>query len=321
MESDEPFTRVGNKPVLTPDDLPFKGNAVYNPGVLTLDDEVILLIRVEDRQGISQIYVARSANGVDQWHIEKKPLLASDQPEYPYEEWGCEDPRVTRISERMWLIVYVAYSRYGPAVALATTEDFVSVKRLGIALSPVNKDAAVISENLDGRWMMLHRPVTGGQQHIWYAMGNHDFTCWSHPGILLVERGGPWWDGLRIGCGAPPIRTEHGWLLLYHGAKEMGQRPLYRLGAALLDLHNPRKVLARASSWIFAPEAYYERQGLVPGVVFTCGAVPRGDELWMYYGAADTVVGLATAKISNVVQFVLDHDYLKKIGREKGTIC
>jgi len=316
--SEKPFVRSQYNPLLTPDNLPIVANSVLNPGVAEVDGEIVLLLRIEEKRGTSQIRVARSANGVDNWRIEGQPLLVGDLPQYPYEEWGCEDPRVTQIGPREWLIAYVAYSQYGPAVAIATTEDFDSVNRAGIVLAPSNKDAAVFPHQSDGQWVLLHRPVTGGAEEIWYALADRDFVHWSLPGILMPMRGGPWWDGRRIGVGGPPILTDMGWLLIYHGVKQMAGSPVYRLGVALLDKDDPRKVLLRASEWVFAPEETYERQGLVNNVVFTCGAVLRGDEIWMYYGAADTVIGLAVAKLSDLLEFVESHDYQRRIGKAKG---
>ncbi len=314
------FIRHGDKPLITPADLPFEANAVLNPGVVELDGEVLLLLRIEDATGVSHIHVARSANGVDGWRVDERPLLEADLPGHPFEEWGCEDPRVAEIGPRKWIIAYTAYSRYGPAVALATTEDFVAVNRLGIVLSPTNKDATLFPERFDGLWILLHRPVTGGQEHIWYACSPESLSHWSWPGMLLPQRGGPWWDSLRVGVGAPPLRTDQGWLLIYHGVKEMAGRPIYRLGLALLEMENPRKVLARAARWAFAPQTDYEQRGLVPGVVYTCGALLRGDEVWMYYGAADTVIGLAIAKTSDLLAFVREHDFLHRVGRQKGMV-
>jgi predicted GH43/DUF377 family glycosyl hydrolase len=312
------FTRHGHGPLLTPRDLELDADAVFNPGAAEMDGEVVLLLRIEDRTGISQVRVARSANGVDDWKIADKPLLEPDLPEYPFEEWGCEDARVTRMGPREWVIAYTAYSRYGPAVALATTSDFDSVTRLGVVLAPTNKDAALLPGSFDGLHILLHRPVTGGQEHIWYACSPSGFTYWSQPGVLLPERGGPWWDGLRIGVGAPPIRTAEGWLLIYHGVKDMAGRPVYRLGLALLDLDTPRKVIARAARWVFAPEADFEQRGLLPNVVYTCGALLRGDDVWMYYGASDTVIGLATAKLKALLTFVHEYDFLDLVGKHKG---
>jgi predicted GH43/DUF377 family glycosyl hydrolase len=121
---------------------------------------------------------------------------------------------------------------------------------------------------------------------------------------------------LKVGSGAPPIRTEKGWLLIYHGVKQAGGGHLiYRLGLALLDLADPRKLLARSSDWVFAPETEYEQRGLVPDVVYTCGALERDGEIWMYYGGADTVIGMATANTSDLVDFVLEHDFLHETPR------
>jgi len=129
--------------------------------------------------------------------------------------------------------------------------------------------------------------------------------------VLLPVNGGPWWDGLKGGTGAPPIRTEKGWLLIYHGVKEEScGHFVYRLGLALLDLDDPRRLLARSSDWVFAPEMEYEQRGLVPDAVYTCGALEREGEIWMYYGGADTVIGLAIARTPDLLDFVLEHDFL-----------
>ncbi len=314
----EVFIRHPGNPLLEPEDLPFHADGIFNPGVAEVYGGVVLLVRTEDRRGISALRTARSRNGVDGWVIADVPLLEPDLLEYPFEEWGCEDARITKVGDREWVIAYTAYSRYGPAVALATTKDFETVQRLGIVLPPSNKDAAVLPGEFAGSRLLLHRPVTGGYEHIWYASSEHDWVHWSEPGVLLPERGGPWWDGLRVGVGAPPFMTDDGWLLIYHGVKQMLERPVYRLGLALLDKQNPRKVLARADQWVLSPEADYEQRGLVPGVVYTCGALLRGDETWLYYGAADTVIALAIAKTADLLSFVWDYDYLHQVGREKG---
>jgi len=314
------FTRY-TEPIITPNDLPLEVDAVFNPGVAEVNGEVVLLLRIEDRQGISQIRVARSDNGIDGWRFADRALLEPDLPEFPFEEYGCEDPRVTQVGPREWIIAYTAYSRYGPAVALATTSDFESVDRLGVVMAPTNKDATIFPRAFDGMNLLLHRPVTAGYEHIWYSSAKDSYRNWVEPGVLLEERGGPWWDGLRIGVGAPPLLTEEGWLLIYHGVKDMAGHGVYRLGLALLDRDNPRKVLVRASRWVFAPEADFEQRGLVPNVVYTCGALLRGDDLWMYYGAADTVIGLATAKLPVLLDFVRQHDYLHVIGPGKGMVA
>ncbi len=312
------FRRHPANPILLPQDAPTPAAAVLNPGVAEVNGEVLLLVRVEDRRGISHLHVVRSANGVDGWRWDTAPLLVPDtDPACPYDEWGCEDARITQLHTREWIIAFTAASRYGPTVALAKTQDFLTVERLGIVLSPNNKDCIIFPDQFEEKWLMLHRPVAGNQEHIWYASSN-DLIHWSHPGILIPERGGPWWDGLKLGAGAPPLRTKEGWLLIYHGVKEIANRPIYRLGLALLDSANHRHVIARTAEWVFSPEAEYERRGDAPNVVYTCGALLRGDEVWMYYGAADFCICLATAKLADLLEAVHALDYVQRL-RMDGT--
>ena len=297
------LVRQGSGPLLTPDQMPCEANAVLNPGVAEVDGDVIHLLRIENKDGLSHIRVARSHNGVDSWRCADKPILEPGVPDFPYEEWGCEDARVSKVDGE-WAIAYTAYSRHGPIIALATTSDFQTAVRLGTAMIPANKDAAIFPGKINGKYYALHRPDIGDAENIWYASTTQHLSDWTNPGLLMERRGGPYWDSQRIGAGCPPIRTKEGWLLIYHGTKAMGSRSIYRLGVVLLDLEDPTKVIARSNDWIFAPEADFEQVGLMPGVVFTCGAVIRGDEIWMYYGAADTCVGLAVGKLSDLLDLV-----------------
>lgn len=305
----EVFHRSFANPLITTADTPAPSTSVFNPGAVEIGNEVILLVRIEDRRGISHLQAARSPNGVDGWRWDPAPLLAPNQEDAsPYEEWGCEDARITPIGRSEWVIAYTAFSRYGPAIALATTKDFHTVHRLGIIMSPNNKDCAIFPDRLEEKWLMLHRPEAGRQEHIWYATSN-DLLHWSHPGVLMVERGGGWWDGAKIGAGPPPIKTSEGWLMIYHGVKFIAGGPVYRVGLALLDAQNHRNVIARTTEWVFGPEAPYERSGDAPNVVFPCGAIQRGDEIWMYYGACDAYICLATAKLSDLLRTVRELDY------------
>jgi predicted GH43/DUF377 family glycosyl hydrolase len=315
-----PFKRAKTNPLITPDDLPFENNGVFNPAVADLGDEMVLLLRIERREGISELRIARSPNGVDNWEFADEPLLSPDLPDYPFEEWGCEDPRITRLENGQWAVAYTAYGRYGATVAVAIIDDsFESVERLGSVTMPPNKNAALYPVKFDGRWVMLNRPETGGRPQIWYAYSHEDNLAeWTLPGLLIPTHLGPWWDSTRIGAGAPPILTEDGWLLIYHGAKAAAGVLTYRLGLALVDRDDPRKVLARASDWVFAPVAPYETDGVAGNVVFTCGAAVRDDEVWMYYGASDMYVALARADIKDLLEFVWKYNYLEEAGRDKG---
>ena len=303
------FMRSQANPILTAADVPYAANAIFNPGSARLEDETILLARVEDLRGISQLHVARSADGVSDWRFDPKPLLRSDVDHYPEEIWGCEDPRLTWLPERNeWAIAYTAYSRRGPLVSLAMTRDFRTVDRLGPVMPPDDKDAALFPQRFSDRWAMIHRPspLRGGA-HMWISF-SPDLRHWGDHTLLLEARDGAWWGAGKIGLGPPPLETAEGWLLLYHGVHVTADGPIYRSGLALLDIDDPVRVLHRTDEWVFSPAAPYEVIGDVGRVVFPCGwiADTAMDELRIYYGAADSVVGLAIARLSEVLKRVCD---------------
>ncbi len=290
------FKRAKENPIIWPRDLPVPAEAVLNPGATVQGDDVVLLLRVENNAGYSDIHVARSRNGVDNWKIEKEPLLRHGMRKWRYERWGCEDPRVVWLDdEQCWYITYTAYSQDGAAVGLARTRDLESAERVGLIFSPNNKDAALFPTKFDGRWAALHRPEAGGGiENIWMAY-SRDLIYWGEHHCVLREGAGPTWDAVRVGTGPPPIKVDDGWLLLYHGVKMYGGLPVYRVGVAMLQEETPYKLAARSRSCIFKPEEPYEKAGLIANTVFPTGVLERGDEIWIYYGACDSTVCLATA--------------------------
>ncbi len=309
MSAHELLQRHPANPILTADDWPYPVNAVFNPAAAMLDGETVLVARVEDRTGISHLTVARSKNGVDGWSIASEPLLAPDSG-VASELWGFEDPRAVWVEELdRWVITCTAYGPAGPAVFLATTEDFTTVERYGVIRHPEDKNAALLPHRIDGRWVLFHRPKTafGGARGEILLSRSPDLESWSSPEQVLQPREGAWWDSLRIGLGPPPLRTDEGWLLIYHGVKETVSGEIYRVGAALLDLEEPTRVLRRLPAWILSPLETYERTGDVPNVVFPCGLIhdlPR-NELRLYYGAADSSICLATAHLDELMTNLL----------------
>jgi len=298
------FQRSDRNPILSAADVPYPANSVFNPGAARVGEETILLVRVEDLRGISQLHVARSHDGVSDWRFDPEPLLRSDGDRDPEETWGCEDPRLTWLPERdEWAIAYTAYSRRGAIVSLAVTRDFQTAERLGPVTPPEDKDAALFPRRFGGRWAMIHRPSPlNGAAHMWISF-SPDLRHWGDHSVLLEARDGAWWDAGKIGLGPPPLETAEGWLVLYHGVHATGDGPIYRAGLALLDLEDPRRVLHRTDEWVFGPAAPYELTGDVGRVVFPCGWVldEAADRLDIYYGAADTVIGLATASFAEVL--------------------
>ncbi len=306
----ELFERHRTNPILSAADLPYAANSVFNAGAALVDGETLLLLRVEDRSGLSHLTVARSRDGVRAWRIDRSPTLQASPATHPEEVWGIEDPRISYLEDqKRWIVAYTAYSGGGPMVSLAATTDFRNLDRLGPMLPPENKDAALFPLRFEQGWALIHRPVPAMQAfgaHIWISF-SPDLVHWGGHRMLLRAREGGYWDASKIGLSPPPLLTEHGWLLMYHGVRTTVGACLYRLGLALLDRNNPCRVLKRARQWAFAPVESYERYGDVSNVVFPCGWTLAGDELRLYYGAADSSICLATASLARVLEWLDEH--------------
>jgi len=286
---------------------PYQVNSVFNPGATLLTDgTTLLLCRVEDRRGHSHLCAARSANGIDNWQIDSTPTLMADPEKFPEEHWGIEDPRITYVPElEKYAIAYTAYTRDGPGVALMLTQDFHQFERYGIIMQPEDKDAALLPRRIDGRWALIHRPVSVTAAHIWISYST-DLREWGSHKMILKARLGGWWDANKIGLSPPLIETPHGWLMIYHGVKQNAAGAIYRLGLALFDSENPEHCVMRGNEWVFGPEEPYELHGDVDKVVFPCGytIAPNGDTIRIYYGAADSSIALATGSIQAMLAWL-----------------
>jgi predicted GH43/DUF377 family glycosyl hydrolase len=294
------LTRYDHNPILSRENWPYPINSVFNAGAVRLaDGDTLLLCRVEDRRGISHLCVARSANGIDGWRIDQKPTFVGNPREYPEEVWGIEDPRITYVPElEQYAVAYTSFARGGPGVSLALTKDFRTFDRYGVIMPPEDKDAALLPRRINGYWAMIHRPVTTLGAHMWISY-SPDLRHWGSHKVILEARRGGWWDANKIGLCSPPIETPKGWLMIYHGVRQTASGSIYRLGLALFDLARPDVCLERGESWMFGPEAPYERSGDVNDVVFPCGQTigTDGDTINLYYGAADSCIAMATGSI------------------------
>jgi len=310
MDENALLRRVGKGPILQASDWPVTVNAVFNPGAVRLaDGTTLLLCRVEDRRGISLLWAARSDNGIDGWRVDPEPALAPDPVNHPEELWGVEDPRIVWLPElERYAVTYTAFSPAGPAVALALTEDFKRFGRVGVVMPPEDKDAALLPRRIDGKWMMVHRPNTGLGASIWLA-DSPDLVHWGRHRPILTPRRGAWWDANKIGLSGPLIETPRGWLTFYHGVKMTGAGCLYRQGLALFDLAHPTPCRMRSDEWVLGPREDWERLGDVGDVVFICGTTlgDDGDTLNVYYGAADTSIGLAQCRVSELLDWLDTH--------------
>ncbi len=297
-----PFRRYEKNPILTRDDVPYPCNTVFNAAACKMGEEYILLLRVEDLSGCSHLTLARSRDGYH-FTVDEKPWIQpSTDPTFEvYERYGIEDPRITLI-EDTYYITYTAFGPHGPRVGIGRTRDFVHFERLALVTEVANKDAALFPTPFNGLYAMLDRP--GGFEHgstgaIWIQY-SPDFIFWGRARVVLSPR--PGWGAAKLGISTPPVRTEAGWLTLYHGVRDTAGGRLYRIGALLLDLENPERVIGYTPHFVFGPEEIYERTGDVPNVVFPCGLIVEPDG-WvkMYYGAADTCIALAEAPLEQLI--------------------
>lgn len=302
------FVRHPTNPILTAQMWPYLAHSVFNPGATLLQDgTTLLLCRVEDRRGHSHLCAARSRDGIGGWVIDETPTLSPDPSHYPEELWGIEDPRITRVPELgRFAVTYTAFGRSGPGVAMALTEDFRVFERLGLVMQPEDKNAALLPERVNGSFALVHRPMSDAGAHVWMSY-SPDLRNWGGHRLVLPARRGAWWDANKVGLSPPPVLTARGWLMMYHGVRHTAAGVLYRIGLALLDRDQPELCLLRGESWVFGPETPAERTGDVGNVVFPCGVTVDGDVLRLYYGMADTAIGVATASIATLLDWLAEH--------------
>jgi predicted GH43/DUF377 family glycosyl hydrolase len=315
LKTDRPFKtleRYKKNPILLPNkDHWWESKAVFNPGVLYDGNNFHMLYRAigEYEQYISRFGYASSTDGIN---FERKNEIAFE-PTEGYEKYGIEDPRLMTIDNQIYFsyVVLSDYVRKVPvcSTALATTNDFHNYTRLGIITGKGSDDKNVVlfPEKINQKYLSLHKPRSWvgprfgvDKPSIWIGQGN---TLSNFENYTLLMKPDQDWEESKIGAGPPPIKTKHGWLLIYHGVdKDL----VYRAGAALLDLNNPARVIARTKQPILQPEEDYERIGDVNNVVFPTGACIIDEKLHVYYGGADKVCCLAVVELDDLLQYVLN---------------
>jgi len=243
---------------------------------------------------LSHLRIARSTDGRN-FRFDDAPAI---YPATPYEAYGCEDPRITFIDGRYY-ITYTAVSDRGVTVALAETTDFVTFRRHGVIFPPYQKDVCLFPEKVRGMYVCRHRPYKSefNAASIWTAY-SPDLHCWGRHERTLAPMPDTW-EGERVGCGAPPVRTDEGWLEIYHAADAGGK---YHLGAMLSDLEHPERILTRGGTPVLQPEAGYEQKGVYGNCVFSNGLVVDEDgTMTVYYGAADRICAAAVTTVPEMV--------------------
>jgi beta-1,2-mannobiose phosphorylase / 1,2-beta-oligomannan phosphorylase len=286
--------RYANNPILAPIlEHDWESRTVFNCGVAQDDGAVYLIYRAQGHESnVSRLGFAVSTDGYTFSRLDHCVF----EPAAETETRGVEDPRLTKIGDR-WHMLYTAWSEIGIQVAMASTANFFTWERHGIVLhGPDNKDAALFPEKINGHYVMFHRIPPD----IWLAYSD-DLIHWGDYQKIMQPRAGNW-DGWKIGAGGPPLKTEHGWLAIYHG---VSPDRVYRLGVVLLDLDDPSRVINWPAAPILEPERPWELTGDIPNVVFTCGTAEINGRYFVYYGGADKVIAVATADRADLIDFAL----------------
>jgi len=295
--------RYDYNPIITVDDLPCRASAVFNSGCIRVDGHYQMILRIEDVDGSQHFRMARSPNGI-KFAIAEQPVDIPPSDSMEHFELLCYDPRITKLDGTFY-VTYAAHGTKGVRIALLRTDDFEHFERIGYISQPDNRNGVLFPERIGGRYVRFDRPTAahgqGGKGEMWISF-SPDLIHWGDARIVAETRPERW-DGHKIGAGPAPIRTDEGWLVLYHGVYERCNGLVYRCGVMLLDLEQPWKVIARSKGYILGPREPYERVGDVPNVVFVTGAIPEPDgSVKLYYGGADTVMCLAFSTIDELIE-------------------
>ncbi len=285
-----------------------RSNSIFNSAVVRFADGFAGVFRVDDKSRTMNVHAGRSTDGVT-WDIDDEPIAfrAADGrvPEIQESFIYAYDPRVTWLEDRYYVSWCNGY--HGPTIGIAYTHDFETFHQLDNAFLPFNRNGVLFPRRVGESYAMLSRPSDSGHTpfgDIYYSE-SPDLVHWGrHRHVMSPVPLS--WEATKIGAGPTPIETPDGWLVLYHGVLTSCNGFVYSMGAALLDLDEPWKVVARGRDFLLAPHAVYEQVGDVPNVVFPCAALvdEAADRVTVYYGGADTVVCLAHGHLSELIEFV-----------------
>jgi len=299
--------RSSRNPIIARDHLR-RSNSIFNSAVVPFESGFAGVFRVDDTTRTMNIHAGRSADGVD-WQIDEEPIVFAPADSRVAEIQAtfthAYDPRVTWLEDRYYVTWCNGY--HGPTIGIASTHDFVAFEQLDNAYLPFNRNGVLFPRRIGGSYVMLSRPSDNGHTPFGdiFLSESPDLVHWGRHRHVLGTR--PFsWEATKVGAGPTPIETAEGWLVIYHGVLSSCNGFVYSMGAALLDLDEPWRLIARASDYLLSPQVPYEQVGDVPNVVFPCAALvdEPADRVTIYYGAADTVTCLVHGHLSELLAFV-----------------
>jgi len=286
--------------------MPVETMYTFNPGAIKHNGEYILMMDYTATDDIHRFWIARSKDGVN--FIPDSTPIRWPLPDPNHVEMNTYDPRITKIGDE-YIILYASDLEQNEArIGIVKTKDFVNFERVATASEFGNRNGCLFPEKINDSYVRLDRPFGDELKpcNIWLST-SPDLVHWgnSRP---LTYKGKPFFDGYKIGAGAVPIKTDKGWLEIYHTVSTTCNGFIYRLKACLLDLEDPSKIIGYSRNFILWPEHDYEMRGRVANVVFTCNALLEDDgTVKIYYGAADTNIGLAEGKLSDLIDICLQN--------------
>lgn len=305
--SSAPVWRYKENPVIPRNPLPGVAR-IFNSAVIPYEGKFIGVFRGEQVNGIPYIYVGHSDDAVH-WRFEPEKVHFVDENGEPFMPSYAYDPRLIEVDGVYYAIW--CQDAFGATLGMAKTTDFKTFTRLENPFPPFSRNGVLFPRRVDGKYLLLSRPSDSGHTpfgDIWLSE-SRDLEYWGHHRHVM-GRSSEWWENVKIGGGAAPIETSEGWLLIYHGVTGTCNGYVYSIGGAILDRDEPSKVLYRCSDFLITPEEWYEERGFVPNVCFPCATLQDADtgRIAIYYGAADTYVGLSFAEVDSLVDYIKMHD-------------
>ena len=291
---------------------------IFNSAVMPYEDGFIGVFRGEQTNGIPYIYLGKSEDAIH-WNFEENKIAFKDEDGNDFMPIYAYDPRLVKVEDTYYIMWCQDF--YGAAIGMAKTQDFKTFTRIENPFLPFNRNAVLFPRKIDGKFKLLSRPSDSGHTPFGdiFISESKDLEYWGKHRHVM-GRGSEWWESVKIGGGAAPIETSEGWLLFYHGVSGTCNGLVYSIGGAILDIDEPSKVKYRCETFLLTPEEWYEERGFVPNVTFPCATIHDAEtgRIAVYYGAADSYVGLAFTTVDEVVDYIKAHSVVTEMDTEIG---
>ena len=312
-----PMWRYEGNPIIGRNPIPGVAR-IFNSAVMPYEGAFIGVFRGEQVDGVPHIYLGRSQDGIH-WTFDENKIPFVNEAGEPFMPASAYDPRLVKVEETYYIMWCTDF--YGAAIGLAKTKDFKTFVRLENPYLPFNRNAVLFPRKIGGNFVMLSRPSDSGHTPFGdiFLSESPDLVYWGKHRHVM-GRANAWWQSLKIGGGAAPIETSEGWLVFYHGVVGTCSGYVYSVGGAILDLQDPSRVKYRCNNFLLTPEEWYEERGFVPNVVFPCATLQDADtgRIALYYGAADSYVGLAFTEFDSMIEYIIKHSRVTDSDTEIG---